>query len=290
MRIALLTCASNLPGARDRRTDAFEHDVMVATLGAAFADNGDHVEVVRWDALSEDWSRFDGALLGTVWDYPRRKDEFLSAIDRIACATRLFNPPPLVRWNLDKSYLRDLHGKGVPIIPAIWLDTPDTRAVEASFDALETNDIVLKQRVSGNSEGQYRLRRTDRIPDSCQPMFAQPFLPAILEEGEYSFIFIGGHFSHALLKCPASGDYRVQSDYGGTERAITPDDDDLAAAAAALSALEDAPLYARVDMVRGNEGSLLLMELELIEPFLYPEQGPHLGRMLHGALAERLGF
>jgi glutathione synthase/RimK-type ligase-like ATP-grasp enzyme len=123
-----------------------------------------------------------------------------------------------------------------------------------------------------------------------QPAMLQPFLPQIASEGEISFLFVDGQFSHALIKRPASGDYRVQSLYGGTEEAITPSSSDLASAQAVVDAIPfETPLYARIDMVRGEDGTLLLMEAELIEPYLYPLQGPQLGERLAKGVMERLG-
>jgi len=119
-------------------------------------------------------------------------------------------------------------------------------------------------------------------------MMVQPFLSTIQDEGGYSFIFIDGGFCHALLKTAKSGDYRIQSSYGGTETAVTPSASDLADATAILATLDETPLYARVDMLRGEDGGLLLMELELIEPYLYPLEGPELGPMMARAVASRL--
>ncbi|MEM6901595.1 MAG: hypothetical protein AAF583_17740, partial [Pseudomonadota bacterium] len=116
----------------------------------------------------------------------------------------------------------------------------------------------------------------------------QPFLPQIIKEGELSFVFIDGELSHALIKRAADGDYRIQSSYGGVEEAVTPNAADLSAAQAILNTLDDIPLYARVDMLRGKDGGLLLMELEMIEPYLYPLEGPDLGERLAAALSKRL--
>ena len=116
----------------------------------------------------------------------------------------------------------------------------------------------------------------------------QPFIASIATEGEYSFLFVDGEFSHALVKRAKSGDYRIQEAYGGTSQAIDPTPDDRASAQAVLAALATPPLYARVDMVRGQAGELLLMELEVIEPFLFPKDGPHIGEMLGAALKKRL--
>ena len=118
----------------------------------------------------------------------------------------------------------------------------------------------------------------------------QPYLPAVASEGEYSFVFCGGELSHCALKVPAEGDYRVQSMYGARERIHRPSAAELERARAVLGVGggEDL-LYARVDMVRGLGGELELMELELVEPYLYPEQGPQLGPAYARALASRLG-
>jgi hypothetical protein len=117
----------------------------------------------------------------------------------------------------------------------------------------------------------------------------QPFLPAIVEEGEISLIFIDGTFSHALRKRAAEGDYRIQSLFGGREEDFTPSAAELAQAAAALAACPfPAPLYARIDMVRLPSGELAMMEAELIEPYLYPDQGPDLGERLADGVARRL--
>ena len=90
------------------------------------------------------------------------------------------------------------------------------------------------------------------------------------------------------MKTAKAGDYRIQSTYGGRETPITPSDTDLAEAQAVLATLDETPLYARVDMLRGADGRLLLMELELIEPYLYPLEGPELGPMMADAVARRL--
>jgi hypothetical protein len=112
----------------------------------------------------------------------------------------------------------------------------------------------------------------------------QPYLPAVAEEGEYSFLFFGGEFSHCAQKVPARGDYRVQSRFGAKEHVYAPSSDELALARRVLAAANTELLYARVDMVRGLDGALAVMELELIEPYLYPEQGPRMGELFADAL------
>lgn len=203
-------------------------------------------------------------------------------------ATRLFNPAAVVRWNIHKTYLRDLEAKGARIIPTVWLDKADAAGAAAAFDTLGADDLVFKRQVGAGAHGQHRLKRGEPVPDMPHAMMVQPFVPAIQTEGEYSFIYIGGEFCHALVKRAVPGDYRIQSKYGGKETPVVPPTDDLADAAAIVAMLDEAPLYGRVDMVRGDDGRLVLMELEVIEPYLYPVEGPRLGEMIAEAVIRRL--
>jgi len=193
-----------------------------------------------------------------------------------------------VRWNSRKTYLRDLENKGAKLIPTLWLDVCDEAAAKAAFDALGADDVVFKRQVGAGAKDQHRVKRSEPIPVMPHAMMAQPFLPMIQTEGELSFIFIDGDFCHALIKRAQPGDYRIQSTYGGREEKIPPSADDLAAARAIIGTLDEAPLYGRVDMLRGADGGLLLMELEVIEPYLYPIEGPELGERLAAGVVRRL--
>ena len=287
-----VTIANPDDRAAERRGDAYEHDQMMDTLRTALGNKcGADAEFVdiAWDHPDTDWTRFDAVLIGTTWDYWDRKDAFLARLREIDRQSRLFNPVALVEWNLHKSYLRDLAAKGARLIPTLWLDAPTPDTIKAAFDQLDGDDLVFKRQVGAGADGQVRLARTDTPPPMSNPMMAQRFEPAILTEGEQSFIFIDGEFSHALTKHAAKGDYRIQSTYGGYETALHPTNADLTAAQTILDMLDVIPLYARVDMLRAPDGGLMLMELELVEPFLYPIQGPNLGARLINALIGRLG-
>lgn len=288
MRIAYLASAVTLPGSPTRRSDAFEHDQMMDSLGND-AQSPVTFEAVSWDDDTADWSAFDGAIIGTTWDYWDRVEDFLQTLERIESASRLFNPSALVRWNIHKGYLRDLETRGARLIPTLWLDKADETSARAAFETLGSDDLVFKRQIGAGADGQHRLKAGEEIPAMPHPMMVQPFLSAIQDEGEYSFIFVDGALSHTLVKRAKAGDYRIQSTYGGVEETITPSDADHAAAQAIIDTLDAPPLYGRVDMVRGEDGGLLLMEMELIEPFLYPLQGPELGARLRAALVRRLG-
>lgn len=289
IKIAYLASKVTLPGSPVRRSDAFEHDRMMDALRAPFADLGMEVIDVDWADQTQDWASYSAVIIGTTWDYWDHAEEFLRTLDKIEQQTRLFNSAQLVRWNSHKSYLKDLAEEEVRVIPTLWIDQVDDAAFRNAFEALGSDDLVFKRQVGAGADGQFRLSPTDPRPEMPHPMMVQPFMPKIQEEGEYSFIFIYGSFSHALLKQAKAGDYRIQSTYGGVETAITPSDEDLADAAAILDILREIPLYARVDMLRGDDGRLLLMELELIEPYLYPLEGKRLGRMMAMAVRMRLG-
>lgn len=288
MHLAYLACRVTLPGSPNRRVDAFEHDQMMDCLRRAFEAHGDRVTDVSWDDADVDWSQFDAALIGTTWDYQNNLPAFLKALEAIETHIPVFNSRALIGWNTDKRYLRDLGDKGARLIPTIWMVQVTPEAIAAAFDTFGADTLIAKRQVGAGAEGQHKLTRGEPVPEMPHAMMVQPFMPSILAEGELSFIFIGGEFSHALLKTAADGDYRIQSCYGGIETPIELSEDDIAAAKSVLAACDETPLYARIDMVRADDGGLVLMEMELVEPFLYPLQGPELGPRLHAALKARL--
>lgn len=293
MRIAFLACPTTLPGSPLRRADAFEHDLYFAALREGIDERAEVVGI-DWRAPLDMLAAFDAAILGTPWDYTEAKDEFIERLEALeAAGVKVCNPVGVVRWNADKLYLRELAERGATTIPTLWPEAATADHIAAAFDHFGTDRVVVKRRVGAGAIGQDSFRRGEPISSGWrmdQPAMIQPFLTAIQREGEYSFIFVGGAFSHALIKRAQNGDYRIQSLYGGTETALAPVPADRAAAEAIMALLPFAapPLYARIDMVRLNDGRLAVIEAELIEPYLYPEQGPGFGAMLGEAmLAQR---
>lgn len=284
MKLAYLASQITIPGAPNRRVDAFEHDLMMDSLRCA---SGVHVTDIAWDD-EVDWAKFDAALIGTTWDYQDRFDEFITRLTHIQSQSFLFNPLPLIRWNAHKGYLRDLENRGAAVIPSLWLDVPMPADIERAFAIFQCDALVAKRQIGASAEGQYLFQKGTPLGKLTQPMLIQPFFPAIQTEGEISFIFIGGRFSHAVLKRPAQGDYRIQSAYGGHEQEMDPSPLDKDAAHAIFDLIEGEPLYARIDMVRDGNGQLRVMEVELIEPYLYPEQCPQLGQRLIHAIEKAI--
>jgi glutathione synthase/RimK-type ligase-like ATP-grasp enzyme len=294
MKIAFLACPDTLPGSPTRRPDAFEHDLL---LGALRDGLGDRAEVtdIDWRATLEELTGFDLAYLGTPWNYTEAKDLFLAKLDALeAAGVVVANPAEVIRWNADKLYLKELAARGAPSIPTLWPEAPGPADIHAAFDHFGCDRVVVKRRVGAGAIGQDSFRRGDAAIDAWQmdqPAMIQPFLPAIQREGELSFIFIGGELSHALIKRAAAGDYRIQSLYGGSEIPLDPAPADREAAEAVMAMLPFAepPSYARIDMVRLDDGELAVIEAELIEPYLYPDQGPEFGKRLADVLLAGLG-
>lgn len=291
-RIAFLSSA-NLMGAPgvERRSDFHEFDLTIAALEKGAGPTGLQFEAVRWDS-DADWSRFDAAVIGTTWDYWDRPGVFLDTLSAIEAQTRLFNDVETVRWNMRKTYLRELEGAGAPSIPTLWTSDASPQTIEKAFETLGADTLVVKPQIGAGAWRQALVRRgeTPPPPEALPPAEAmiQPFVASVPEEGEYSFVLVGGALSHALNKRPVQGDYRVQSMYGARETPYQPAPGELAAALAVYEAAGRDLLYARVDMVRGEDGGLVLMELEIIEPYLYPEQGPDVGVAYCADLARRL--
>lgn len=284
-KIAFLACPTTLPGSPQRRADAFEHDLLFDALNAGLAGRAE-LTAIDWRAPLEQLALFDIAYLGTPWDYTEAKDEFLGRLDALeAAGVRVFNPVAVIRWNADKLYLKELEERGAPSIPTLWPEAPNAADVTAAFTRFGTDRVVVKRRIGAGAIGQESFTLASPPPADWrmdQPAMIQPFLSAIQSEGELSFIFVSGQLSHALIKRAAQGDYRIQSLYGGTEVPLNPAPADRAAAEAVMAMLPftQPPLYARIDMVRLESGQLAVIEAELIEPYLYPEQGPDFGRLL----------
>ena len=227
-----------------------ELDPDDAPLRAAL---GDVAEPAVWSDPDVDWSGYDAVMIRSVWDYFTRHDEFMAWLDRVPVPT--WNPIDTLRWNSEKSYLRQLEAAGVRTIPTAWEG-------EVPWD-----DAIIKPTIAGGSLG---LRRAEKGEPIAPGQMAQPFLPDIVSAGELSLIFFDGEFNHAIRKIPAEGDIRVQPEHGGRVEPAEPTPAEMAAAEQVLAAAERDLLYARVDFV----GDSLLIELEAIEPRFFFEYAP----------------
>jgi glutathione synthase/RimK-type ligase-like ATP-grasp enzyme len=226
-----------------------------------------------------------------AWGYPYDPARWFTLLDKLeADGIKIANPVSILRWNSDKAYLIELANKGIAVVPTIMTTVLDDTALNEAAAHFGTDSLIIKPPVSGGAFGTYRISVGGIIPDDVAGtrMMIQPFLPAISSEGEFSLFYFDGKFSHAIIKRPANGDFRVQDYLGGTEAAVSPPDDAYALASAALAAAPAPCLYARVDMLRDEQGVMRLMELELTEPSLFFKFAPDGGAMFAAAVRARL--
>lgn len=244
----------------------------------AMAELGWQVACVPWRNPSHDWSQYDAVYICTPWDYPDDPSRFLETLTAIeASRAKLVNPLELVRWSLAKTYLRDLAERGGAVIPSLWFEHFDPGEVGGWFEYFDSGRVVIKPQVGTNSQHQFVLESpvSDEVMSEVQrvyrerPFFVQPFIKNIQNDGEYSLFFLGGQYSHATRRIPEQGDFRSQEEHGAEVLTITASAEQIDAAERLLALVDPQPTYVRVDLVRDDDGSYLLMELELIEPSLY---------------------
>ncbi|CAN5395478.1 ATP-grasp domain protein [soil metagenome] len=240
---------------------------------APLADLGWEVSTVSWRDRAVRWDNFEIVVLRTTWDYQRYPEEFLKVLAAIEeSSAHLENSLDVVKWNLDKRYLQELEAKGIPVVPTIWGAAYNKDAFGEWIQRFDIDEIIIKPTISATAEHTYRLREYDvglkRI-FAVRPFMVQPFMPAIVSEGEYSLFYFNGEFSHAILKQPKTADFRVQEEHGGLISPADPDQRLLEAGRRSADHIAPIPLYSRVDLVRGSSDDWLVMELELIEPALY---------------------
>jgi glutathione synthase/RimK-type ligase-like ATP-grasp enzyme len=266
-----------------------------------------------WDDPSVPWTAFDAIVLRSTWDYHLRIDAFRRWIEkRRSEGAALWNPAELLLWNTHKFYLRELEARGIPIIPTRFVAAASRATSDAASRA--TSDAgsraalhappdfgrileeegwaraVVKPAVSG---GAWRTHLVDRagatrLPEAdpalgADDVLVQEYRPEIESGGEWSLVYIGGAFSHAVRKRPASGDFRVQTELGGTYAAARADAPLVRQADRVLAAVDSPWLYARVDGVEAD-GRLLLMELEVVEPSLFLDAAPDAARRFAAAI------
>ena len=266
MRVAILTPAPDFWEAW-----AWAYDVEADALRR----NGIEVEPRPWTEPGE-LEGFDVVMPLVAWGYHFEPPRWHALLDRLEGEGRkVLNPVPLLRWNSDKRYLAELGRKGIAVIPTRIAEQLDAAAM-AEAHAEYGEELVIKPPISASADGTHRVRLRDPIPEDSlgRAMMIQPFLRSVAEEGEYSIMLFGGEYSHAIVKRPKAGDYRVQPHLGGTEQPCSPPPGSIELAKAALAAAPAKAAYARVDMVRDAAGALAIIELELIEPSLWLQHAP----------------
>jgi len=271
MNIALVTYLDQ--GKYDSDTVESEDDRLLDFLQA----KGLNIQKVIWNDPNTNWENYQLAILKSPWDYFDLIEQFhqwLSLLEEKKI--KLLNPIDVVRWNTDKHYLNEIQEAGLKITPSIFLERDEKIDFNVFFEEFQTKKLIVKPCVSGGAKNTFKVTRTNakEIEEKltelirAEDFIIQPFLPEILESGEWSFVFFNGVYSHALIKQAKTGDFRVQPAHGGSVHPQNPDQKLIETAARYVRQFAKNCLYARVDGVFVDD-DFLLMELELIEPFLF---------------------
>jgi len=265
-RLALITWRGLPQGAESER-------LMLPHLAAA----GVETEIVDWRSSDCDFSKFSLIVLRSCWDYHLRAAEFIDWLQRVAQATPVLNPIDAVLWNHSKFYLREVEALGIEIAPTVFVNGSDSIEPDVWHEIKRCPKSVVKPAISASAHKTWLFDSAAVSSENelkskmeAQPFLIQQFIPEIETQGEISFIYIDGAYSHAVLKRPAAGDFRVQKEHGGSAELFHPDSQLLVRAnqiAATVPQVRNA-LYCRIDAV-ARDGNLVLMELELIEPELF---------------------
>jgi len=267
---------------------------VLARLKATLETTGARVVAAPWTDHVDDASGLadhDLILPVIAWGYHRDHDRWLAGCETWTRAgLPMDNPAEVLRWNSDKAYLARLADKGVPIPPTRWTDGVTQDQVDAAFAETGAPVLIVKPTVSAGAFRTLRLSPGEALTEAPEgAAMIQPYLKSIETEGETSLLFFGGRFSHAVNKRPVPGDFRIQMQFGGLYRTVTPDAEAMALAQQVLAAIDEPLLYARIDLARDDAGQWVLMEAELIEPDFYLDHDPANGAGFAAAVGRRLG-
>jgi glutathione synthase/RimK-type ligase-like ATP-grasp enzyme len=270
MKFCLVTCES----LRNYNTNVVNEDELLFDF---LKEKNIDIEFEIWSNKSVRWESYDYLLIKSPWDYFDRYSEFLTWLKMLdKLQVKVLNSTSIIKWNSDKIYLQEMGDKGVKIIPTMWLNKGDYFDTRACMKSLGTDVVVFKPRVGGGAKNTFIIDKyssSEKIM-ACNYLLrtenymVQPFMEEIQTQGEWSFVYFNGKFSHSLLKSAAANDFRVQHYHGGKIHSLPPPQNLLNQANQIIENFGKDCLYARVDGIEKNN-ELWLMELELIEPMLF---------------------
>lgn len=274
--IAFATCLDFPPLAMD--------DIPLAE---ALTAAGHQVEAAAWDDNTIDWDRYDVIVIRSAWNYHLHPEDFRRWLRYLeGLQKRVANPVDILEWNMDKNYLDGLRQMDVPLPDTRFLEKQTLPDLEDIFQSTGWEKAVIKPCISATAYNTWTTKPRTAQADTprlhqmlkTHRYIIQEFMEEVESDGEYSLIFFGHQYSHAVKKTVKKGDFRVQSEYGGSSKAFRPSPSLIHQATAILDKavpFEAAPrlLYARVDGIFRN-GIFILMELELVEPSLFINKNP----------------
>jgi glutathione synthase/RimK-type ligase-like ATP-grasp enzyme len=235
-------------------------------------------EAAVWDSTEVAWKDFDCVVIRSCWDYHRRPAEFAAWVSLLeTTGVDVWNPPDVIRWNMDKSYLSELERNGISVAATVWLEKNSTVDLGRILSEKQWSKVVIKPTISATAfETWISTPNTVNRDDAAihwmlqrSGVMIQKFIEELPAKGEWSLVFFNKEYSHAVLKRARQGEFRVQNEYGGyLEENVSPKSSLIERAQQIVEFIDGPLLYARVDGVE-VDGRFMLMELELIEPFLF---------------------
>ncbi len=259
---------------------------------------GTEVQPLPWDVDTAAWNSFDLVVIRSCWNYHLHPERFIKWIDQMEKQkVKMFNPLKIAKWNLHKSYLKNLESKGVSVPETIWLDKASEPNLTSIMNERNWEKAVVKPAISATAFNTFLVSKAEAGQQQQKfdgllakaDMLVQKFMTEVQEQGEWSLIFFDKKFSHAVIKQPAAKDFRVQNDFGGTTTQAKPPAFALVQAKKILDLIDEPLLYARVDGVI-SENQFFLMELELIEPMLFLEQENGSARTFANAMMNFINY
>ncbi|MCX7553744.1 hypothetical protein OS175_07625 [Marinicella sp. S1101] len=289
MQLAIITCSSLPEGVADDQP-------LFESLRAIGFD----VDILPWDS-AVDWSKFDAALIRSVWDYHERHSAFNCWLKKVSSLTHLINPIRTIQWNSNKIYLRELGTSGIRTAPTVWINENNQNHFNEFINDTSAEQYFLKPVIGADSSGTFRFADTPNDIQQAQQhlkqwlpqfeMMLQPYMKSVETYGETSLIYFAGRYSHAVRKIPQLGDYRVQDTFGAQDITHQPNEDELLLSEQCLRHMASHKLhahYARFDFLNDEKGQACLNEAELIEPSLFFNHGPNAAFALANVIQDYL--
>lgn len=237
---------------------------------------------VEWSDPKIDWTSANAAVFRTTWDYFDRPSEFDAWLDTVQSQLLLINAPSLIRWNMDKHYLKDIEKRGFPIVKTVFIQPGDSTTLSEVMESMNWTEVVLKPCISGGARETHRIRK-DQVSAyepvlqklvAQESMIIQEFHQSILDQGEVSHMVMGGNYTHSVLKKGKGDDFRIQDDFGGTLHTYEANKAEKAMAEAVFASCSPLPVYGRLDIMWDTAGNPMIGELEIIEPELWLRKHP----------------
>jgi len=279
--ITLLTCRAYYKP--DNVTPYIQNILLEQELlKSAFEAQGLKVDITYWDNPTYEWQETKSVLFRTIWDYFERFNEFWEWLEQVKTKTRLINSYELIKWNIDKHYLKDISSWGIETVPTYFADKGCNMKLHEIAKRNQWKDLVIKPAISASAFKTYKIlaneiQANEKLFNSLvqeRNMLVQPYFETITQLGEASLMVFDGKFTHAILKKAQPGDFRVQDDFGGTVHNYIPTKAEINFAEKVFETCKTKPVYGRVDIVWDNDKNFYLSELEIIEPELWIRNYP----------------